>query len=115
MTSRDRMLLINEMAKRQERELQNWKDHAERLRGIFGRLQAFAEQGWFLLGEEGSQDRWLRADSVLEILRAAEMVIGDAPKPLDDSRVHRVGGVTVVNADIEGDRVIPAFRNPLDV
>lgn len=83
---------ISQLAEKQDLEIRRQRDNVERLRSIFGRLHTFAQQGWFLLGEEGQQDRWLRADAVMEILTAAEMIVDELPTaPLVDGATAPFG------------------------
>lgn len=109
---------ITELAQKQDQEIRRQRDNVERLRSIFGRLQTFAQQGWFLLGEEGQQDRWLRADAVMEILTAAEMII-DGPNTSGNRStapfgIHPMGDVSD-RSDGRGNGPIgSSYTHPLD-
>lgn len=113
LTSRDRTLLIQEMARRQDTEITRLRNNVEALRSIFGRLQVFVREGW--IDAMGNGSHWISAEAIMEILTAAETVIDDAPKSGDAPfGINRLGNPSVVDLRIADRRLIVTTPNPLD-
>lgn len=107
---------ISQLAEKQDLEIRRQRDNVERLRSIFGRLQAFARDGWFEFEEHSG--RWVSVNALMEILTAVEMIVNESPALVDGATppfgIHSMGAKPAAS----GGMLFPVFHTddtpPLD-
>ena len=112
LTSRDRTLLITEMAKRQDLKISDQRKQLDSMRSILGHLQAFAKDGWFDVKGDGTH--WVMADSILEILAAVEEIVNASKSDDVPFGINRLGNAAIVDLRHKNGSFVPFDGHPLD-